>query len=266
MDESLIQTDFVALDKREPVRRVQGWLQGETTRRPLVLDNKKPFAIVSSRAFLNRKAQENTRLDKILTPVPVVNAHDEPSQAMARMAAAGVSYLPVANEHGHCVGYIDALTLLRELPPPSPEPTAADLMGEAPPLFEDGRAEDAIQLFSRQQADILRVIDARSQTIGTVERASINRIVQESDTRMGRKDFAGNSTPLRRQELRGLINNSLIEVPDTASYDEVIAILERDGSVFVRQGKRIVGLVTPLTALRAVHEAFASARTATIAR
>ncbi len=254
MDESLIQTDYVALDKREPVRRVRGWLQGETSRRPLVLDGKRPFAIVSPRAFLTRGAQENTRLDKILTPVPVARPQDDAAQTLAKMAKAGVTYLPVANEHGHCVGYVDALTLLRELGPAPPAPTAADLMGEAPPLFEDGHAEDAIQLFARQHADVLRVIDGRSQTVGTIDRATINRIVQESDTRMGRRDFAGNSSPLRRQALRSMVQNGLIEVPDNAPYDDVLDILERDGSVFVRRGNGIAGIVTPLSAIRTLHE------------
>ncbi len=250
MDASWISTDFMALDKRDPVRRVQGWLQGETSRRPIIVDQGKPFAIVSSRAFVTHRFPENTRLDKVATPVPVVRANEDPLEVMNKMARAGVSYLPVLASNGKCQGFIDALTLLQRAAPPAPAPNAAQLMGEAPPLFSDGTIEDAIQLFAKQMPDVLRVIDARSRTIGVVQRPSVIRILQETDSGMGRKDFAGDSRPLRRQELAGIMTPGIIELDAQASYDDVLHALDRNGHAFVQQGGAIAGIVTPLNALR----------------
>jgi len=107
--------DVNAVDKREPLSKVLGWMRGETDRRPVIMDGRSPYAIVNARLLMGRGIHDRTGLHKVAQPVPVLNEDDDLYLATEAFADSLVPYLPIADGRGRLAGCLPAETCLADL-------------------------------------------------------------------------------------------------------------------------------------------------------
>lgn len=242
--DDLIRTDYKAVDKRDTLSSVLGWMRGDTDKVPIVTDAGYPFGLVNERAFMQRGINHSAKLDTgyVLT-TRALPPTASPAEAMARMAEFKAAHLPVEKD-GKLAGFVSAIDLARQA---DWEASAHTLSVPVRALRATDTIGDAIHLFHQEYVDHLPVLDKDGRLAGVLKRQDVVELeLNQADTK-GRKDAGGEKITPLRDPVDGYLDQ-VIRISADATKDEVLDKLEAFGYALVeaRDG-RVVGIVTPRT-------------------
>lgn len=120
-ERNLVQPDFITVSTDTPVGRARELMIGASLTHCLVLEGCAVYGVVSARDLLRARSPE-TPVAEVAREVKVPLRADHPVQlAIACMAAAGLTLLPVV-ESGVVLGLVALSDCMRALAPPALEP------------------------------------------------------------------------------------------------------------------------------------------------
>lgn len=242
----LVRTDYKAVDKRDGLHSVMGWIKGDTDKVPIITDGGRPFGIVNDRALMGRKLHHNAHVEHFTLTTRALPHNATLDDAMARMAEFRAAHLPV-EEKGKLLGYVSAVDLVRES---GVECTANDLCVPVTTLREDQTLGEALHVFSQEYVDHLPVLDAQGRPRGILARRRILQLEADYADGHGRKDAGGNPVTFLDNPVQGFTDNA-VTLPPTAASEDVLDTLESWGYALVEdKGGQFVGIVTPETLAR----------------
>lgn len=258
---SHVRTDFKAVDKREPLSAVMGWLTGDSGKRPVVVDDDRPFGIVNERALMGRSLDSNARVHQFTLSTRPLPEMATAAEARARMAEHRASYLPIEDERHRAAGYVRAIDLARASlngeardPGGSARPersvfsaaTAADLAVPVTKLKESQTLGEALNVFHKEYVDYLPVLRADGRVTGVLPRASLLRMAFNAGDK-GRKDAGGEKFTLLHDPISGFMDDTPRVIAPTAGPTAVLDTLDEAGYALVGSLERSQGIVTPET-------------------
>jgi CBS domain-containing protein len=244
--ESIIRTDFKAVDKRDELHSVLGWLTGDSTRVPIVMDGEKPFGIVNERAMMSRKLEHKSKIETYTLVTRSVPRSVDSTEAAARLAEFRAAYLPVEDARGKCAGYVTALDLARLNEMAS---LARDLCLPVKSLTEKQSLGEALHLFSQEYVGILPVMND-GKLVGVLPRREVVRMELQGNDK-GRKDAHGEHIHPLKDPVGGFMDSTAITLRPGASFAEVADQLDEHGYAIVQEnGGPVLGMITPETLMR----------------
>lgn len=243
----LLRHDFKAVDKRDEVHSVMGWLRGDTEKVPLVVDDGRPFGIVNDRAMMGRRLDHKAKVEGYTLPTRALPVTAPLGEAMERMREFRAAFLPVEDERGHLAGYVSSLDVARGA---GLDARASELALPISTLRDDQTVGDALSLLMREYIDVLPVLDAQGQPRGVLHRRAVLHLAAEASDK-GRKDAVGNKLRSLDIPVSGIMEETAIFIDGGAPFHEVVAKLEKFGYALVRENGKLVGIVTPETLFRA---------------
>ncbi|HET6405125.1 MAG TPA: CBS domain-containing protein [Candidatus Thermoplasmatota archaeon] len=240
-----VRTNYKAVDKRDALHSVKGWLTGDTKKVPIIVDDGKPFGIVNERALMGRSLDLNAHLHQFTLSTRALKPTSTLEEAMAKMAEFRAAYLPVEDDQGKLIGYVSALDLARE----SLGGAARDLAVPVTELREEQTIGDALHAFQKEYVEYLPVL-SNGRLTGVLRRADVLNVEFNSGDK-GRKDAGGEKFSLLQGPVAGYMDNTPAVVPPDLPADALLETLEDSGYAFVgsRDG-RFLGVVTPETLFR----------------
>ena len=245
--ESFLRTDYKAVDKREELHAVMGWLQGDAKKVPIVVDDGKPFGILNDRALISRKLEKNAHVHNFTLATRALPLNATLEEAAARLAEFRAPYLPVEDARGKLVGYVSALDVARATVNGR---RPSDMAVPVTMLKESNTLGDAVHLFSKEYVPVLPVTDGNGRVRGVLPRRTMLRIESEVGNR-GRKDAGGEKFHILNDPVGGFMDESPVVLPAAASFDEVMDKLESDGyAILQERNGAFLGMVTPETLMR----------------
>jgi CBS domain-containing protein len=244
----LVRTDFKAVDKRDALHAVKGWLTGDTTKVPIVLDGERPFGIVNERALMGRHMDLNAHVHQFALATRAITPETSLDDARRRMAEHRAAYLPVEDKRGKLLGYVTAVDVFRAEMNGS---KAMDLAVPVTMLREDQTMGDALNAFAKEYVEFLPVIDNAGRVGGVLSRSEVLKMEFNNGDK-GRKDAGGEKFTMLNDPIRGFMDLAPNFVPPATPADALLDTLEEEGYAIVgADGGKPVGLVTPETLFRA---------------
>ena len=242
-----VRTDFKAVDKREALHAVKGWLTGDSSKVPIVVDDGRPFGIVNERAIMGRNLDLNAHVHQFALATRAVKPGTTIEEARARMAEFRAAYLPVEDAKGRLVGYVSAIDLARES---LDGERAQDLAIPVTQLRENDTLGDALHAFQKEYVEFLPVLRNDGRVSGVLRRADVLRMEFNAGDK-GRKDAGGEKFSMLNDPLKGFMDETPAFVPPETPGADLLETLEDSGYAFVgsREG-RLMGVVTPETLFR----------------
>lgn len=241
---SRIQTDYKAVDKRDELRTVMGWLAGEASKVPIVTDCERPFGILNERALMARQLDERSKIARYTLATRALVPEDSIEEARARMMELRAAYLPVEDERQRPMGYVRAIDVARET---AGAARAAQVAVPVTTLREGATMGDAVNAFQKEYVDYLPVLGDNGHIAGVLPRRAVLRAELHTADR-GRKDAGGEKRNMIHDPLAPLLDPATSFLPARASLDEVLATLEDQGYALVSGNDGVVlGIVTPET-------------------
>lgn len=248
MDADWIDRDVKPVQKKDHVGKVYGWVRDETGTRPVVLDQKRPYAIVDPDRFMGRHVHHATKVDQVAWPVPVQGDDADTQKVVDAIANTLAPFLPVQDENGRLVGAVDAVTLLRGVPEGSPDVRACHEPLEA--LRPDQNLDEAMKAFQGTRAGHLPVADRRGRLQGVVAQSRLCFIQDQADHKVGRGDRVGRHVNLLEEPVEGQMEEAWNEVPLDGSWDDLLEAFEHHPYAIVTHRRKVRGVVTPAFAVR----------------
>lgn len=246
----LVRTDYKAVDKRDGLHSVMGWIKGDSDKVPIITDGGKPFGIVNDRALMGRKLNHNAHVEQFTLSTRALPHSATLDDAMARMAEFRAPHLPV-EEKGKLLGYVSAIDLVRES---GVECTARDVCVPVTNLRENQTLGEALHLFSQEYVDHLPVLDAQGRPRGILSRRRLLQLEADYADSRGRKDAGGNPVTFLDNPVQGFTDNAITLRPD-ADAEAVLEALESWGYALVEdKAGHLVGIVTPETLARTLPQ------------
>ncbi|HVM45141.1 MAG TPA: CBS domain-containing protein [Candidatus Thermoplasmatota archaeon] len=242
-----LRTDFKAVDKRDALHSVKGWLTGDTKKVPIIVDDGKPFGIVNERALMGRSLDLNAHLHQFTLATRALKPTSTIEEARAKMAEFRAAYLPVEDARGRLVGYVRAIDLARES---LDGEKARDLAVPVTQLREEQTIGDALHAFHKEYVEYLPVLRRDGRVTGVLRRSDVLNVEFNAGDK-GRKDAGGEKFSLLRDPITGFMDETpRFVTPDTPAA-ALLETLEDEGYAFVgsREG-RLEGVVTPETLFR----------------
>ncbi|HUR70024.1 MAG TPA: CBS domain-containing protein [Candidatus Thermoplasmatota archaeon] len=246
---SFLRTDFKAVDKRDPLHSVKGWLTGDASKVPIVVDDGRPFGILNERALMGRHLDLHAHVHQFALATRALTPDSTPEQARARMAELRAAYLPVEDKRGKLLGYVRAIDLARD-----------ELVGEraralAVPvtlLREDQTMGEALNAFAKEYVEFLPVVGRDGRIGGVLSRAKVLEMEFNNGDK-GRRDAGGEKFHMLDDPIAGFMDQAPSFVAPEADTKTLLDTLEDAGYAIVErdQGDPAVGLVTPETLFRA---------------
>lgn len=242
-----LRTDFKAVDKRDAVSSVTGWLTGQTNKVPIVVDHDKPYGIVNERALMARSLDMNAHLDQFTLNTRALPLDATAEEARARMAQHRAAFLPIADERGQLVGYVRAIDLARES---INGQIAKELAVQVTQLREDQTMGDALHAFSKEYVEFLPVLRRDGRVSGVLSRSDVLRLELEVGNK-GRLDAGGEKLRLFEDAVSGFMDEAPAVLPPDTDSATVLETLDDAGYAIVgpRDGTPF-GVVTAETLLR----------------
>lgn len=241
---TVLQTDYKAVDKRDELRTVMGWIAGQSTKVPIVTDGARPFGIINERALMSRQLDERAKIAPYTLATRALGSGDSIDEARARMTEFRAAYLPVEDERRSLQGYVRAIDVARET---SGAAQAAQVAVPTITLREGATMGDAVNAFQKEYVDFLPVLDTAGKVTGVLPRRAVLRMELHSANR-GRKDSGGEKVSLLRDPVDGVMDDAPAFLPARASLDEVLDTLEDSGYAIVSgTNGGVLGVVTPET-------------------
>lgn len=245
-----LRTDYKAVDKRDGVHSVMGWLRGDTDKLPIVVDDGKPFGLVNDRALTSRRLDDKTKLENYAVVTRALPETATLDQVAARMAELRAAFLPIEDKRGKLAGYVSALDVARERG--ANDRAARELAVPVAHLTKDSTLGDAVHLFAQEYVDHLPILDANGQLHGVVHRRDVLLMSADSGDK-GRMDAQGEKIHALRDRIDGFAEDAQGIVGPAERFDAVAECLESWGYAFVRNGDgRVQGIITPETLMRAL--------------
>jgi CBS domain-containing protein len=246
---SLLRTDYKAVDKRDEVRSVYGWLRGDSDKVPLVVDDGKPVGIVNERALMSRRLDSRAKLESYTLSTRALQWTATLEQAAERMREFRAAYLPVEDARGQLAGFVTAIDVAR----------AANLGGRASEmclpvqvLAEKHTLGEALHAFAQEYVDFLPVTDGAGKLRGVLPRRSVLEMELNIGDAKGRRDSGGERIHVLKDVVSGFMDEAPVTLPAAASFATLLDTLEESGYAFVSNGNGgLLGVVTPETLWRA---------------
>lgn len=248
MLDHLLRTDFKAVDKRDPVSALFGYLRGEVATVPIVLDGKRPYGVVNEKRIARAHLDPRQHIDRYVVGPGVVTPDASVEEALSLCAAEWVPHVPVWDGR-KLLGYVRAIDLLKETGSRLP---ASSLLVEAPPLRRDTSVGDALHTLCTCASHVLAVLDARGRIAGVVDRRTLLPLATDT-LRGGRKGAGGEVADPRASTVEGYVDGRFETVRPETSFADVCETLDGFGAAFVVAGERVRGVVTPESAAKAVQ-------------
>jgi CBS domain-containing protein len=245
---SFVRTDFKAVDKRDALHSVKGWLTGDTTKVPIVLDGERPFGIVNERALMGRHMDLNAHVHQFTLATRAVTPETSIEDARRKMAEHRAAYLPVEDKRGRLAGYIRATDIFR-----------ADMNGQlarnlAVPvtlLRDDQTMGDALNAFAKEYVEFLPVVGRDGRIDGVLSRSEVLKMEFNNGDK-GRKDAGGEKIRMLNDPIRGFMDVAPAFVPPETGPEALLDTLDDVGYAIVgSETGKPVGVVTPETLFRA---------------
>lgn len=243
-----VRTDFREVDKRDELRTVLGWIRGDTATVPVVMDDGKPFGIVSERAMLGRRIDPKAKVEGYALTTRAVTAETTLADAMARMAEFRAAFLPVENNRGKLTGYVSALDFVHEHLPR--ETRARDLAIRVTTLREDQTLSEAHHAFHQEYVDFLPVLGKDGRIAGVVPRKTLILMDARQSSDKGRKDAGGERVHPQHAELTHYLDSNAPVIDGNAPLPEVIKAVRDFGCVLVHNANgdgTVAGIITAET-------------------
>lgn len=249
MIDHLVRHDFKAVDKREEVGTLAGFLRGETDEVPIVCDRGRPYGVVNEKRLLRSRLNPHQHLDRFVVATPVLSPGAEVEEALAVVAETWVPHVPVG-EDGRLLGYVRATDLLREVAD-ARGLDAHRMMLETPFLAPGEPVGEVIHRFYNVASDVLPVVERSGRLVGVVARKDIAPLA--TDARPGgRKAAGGERESPRGAPIEGYVDDRFETVRPNARFDDVVEVLDDFGAAIVIGGDRVPrGVVTPESAAKA---------------
>lgn len=245
--ESILRTDFKAVDKRDDLHAVMGWLQGDAKKVPIVVDDGRPFGILNERALISRKLEKSAHVHNFALATRALTPQATLQEAAARMAEFRASYLPVEDAKGKLLGYVTALDVAREM---GTARRPADLAIPVASLKETNTLGDAVHLFAKEYVPVLPVMDGDGRVRGVLPRRTMFRVETEVGNK-GRKDAGGEKFHILNDPVGGFMDEAPAVLPAASTMEEVLDTVEQSGyAILQERNGAFLGLVTPETLMR----------------
>lgn len=240
---SLLQTDFKAVDKRDELRTVMGWVAGEASKVPIILDGKRPFGIVNERAMMSRSLDERAKVDRYTLPTRALALTDSLETAREMLAKFRAPHLPVEDERGQLAGYVCAIDVAREL---AAGREAREVAVPIATLSEESTMGEAVNAFQKEYVDFLPVTGGNGEVTGVLPRRAVLRMELHVGNK-GRKDAGGQKFSMIRDPVAGVMDDTPRVVAPGASLETVLDTLESSGYALVPGADGGLAIVTPET-------------------
>lgn len=244
---SILRTDFKAVDKRDEVHSVLGWLQGESSKAPIVVDDGKPFGILNERALISRKLETHAHVSNFTLATRALPLGATLEEAAKRLSEFRAAYLPVEDAKGKLVGYVTAIDVARATMAKS---RPHDLAVPVTALKEKDTIGDAVHIFAKEYVPVLPVMDGDGRVSGVLPRRTLYRVEKEVGNR-GRKDAGGEKFHFIHDPVSGFMDETPIVVPAATSFLALMDTVTEHGYAIVQERNgALLGLVTPETLMR----------------
>lgn len=241
-----------AVQKADPISKVMGWLRGETDAPPVIMDGKRPYALLNTRRLMARGIHDRTHLHKVAQPIRVLTEGEGTFRATEAFADSLAPYLPVVGAQGKLQGVLTAAEHAKHIPG---GPDAGDAASSKISLQEDDDVDAAMHAFAKCFDDHLPVLDAQGRISGVLERSAMIRLHDFQEQPRGRQDFGGDRIDLRENHVADWMEGGWEVLPASAPFEDVVAAVQASGSVFVADDAgRWVGTVTAPGLIRAAVE------------
>lgn len=247
-----LRTDFKAVDKRDGIHTVMGWIKGDSDKLPIVTDGGKPFGLVNDRAITNgRNLDDRAKLENyalITRALPETASIEEVAKRMAELRAA---FLPIEDKKGRLAGYVSAIDVARERG--ADGRTARDLCVPIPALRGEQTLGEALHAFSQEYVDHLPITDAQGRLQGVVHRRDV-LVLGANNADKGRMDAIGERHHPLKDPVSGFADEASGIVSPEARFSEVERALDAWGYALVSNGDaRVLGIITPETLMRSLQ-------------
>ncbi len=240
MDAQAINRRFKAVDNKEPLTHIAGWLRGESKQVPVIMHGKKPYAIVDSRRLGSRGIRAGTKTARAALPVPVIQEDASPEEVLKHFSETQAPYLPVVDAHHRLVGTVSAESALEWL---DEAPDAAHACEKVAALSPEDDIEAATQAFARTRADHLPVV-LNGRLVGELPRSAILRLQAITDQPDGLRDWGGESSDIRHQPIASHMNAAWSECKSRDPFDLTRDTVSLNGYAFVVKGGHVEGILT----------------------
>ena len=249
---SLLRTDFKAVDKRDEIHTVFGWLTGDAKTIPLIVDDGKPIGVLNERALMSRRLDEKAKISSYVLTTHALPLTASLEEASARLREFRAARLPVEDARGKLAGYVTATDIARAMNAERPG-RASDLCLPVQTLEEKQTLGDAVHAFSQEYVDYLPVTNGGGIVTGVLPRRAVLRMELDSSAGKGRKDAGGEKFHYLKDAVSGFMDDAPAVLPAAASFDALVRAIERSGYAIVQRenGSGMLGLATPETLLRA---------------
>lgn len=241
-----IRKDFKAVDKREALNSVMGWLTGDAKKCPVIVDGEKPFGVVNERALMGRSLDGNAHVAQFTLTTRALRPDTSVEEARARMSEYRVAYLPVEDERSRVIGYVTAIDLARDV---LNGERARDLAVPVTQLRESQTMGDAVNAFHKEYVDFLPVMGEDGRLTGVLPRSHVLRFEFNAGDK-GRKDAGGEKFTMLHEPVSGFMDEAPHVLPPTADRTTLLDTLEDVGYAIVGSPERAEGIVTPETLFR----------------
>lgn len=243
-----LRTDHKAVDKRDELRTVMGWIAGESRKVPIVMDGDRPVGILNERALMARHLDQKAHIEPYMLPTKALPLDTMLEKVRARMSEFRAAYLPVEDKRGRLAGYVAAIDVARES---LNGQRAMDLALPVTPMREEQTMGEAVNLFGKEYVDFLPVARADGRITGVLPRRTVMRLELESGDK-GRRDAHGEKIHPFKDRVDGFMEQRPTMVLPNAGGPELLDTLDETGYAIV-QGTdgRMLGMVTPETLFRA---------------
>lgn len=246
---SLLRTDYKAVDKREGVHSVMGWLRGDSDKLPILMDADKPFGLVNDRALTSRRLDANAKLEGYALVTRALPQTASLGEVAARMAELRAAFLPIEDRKGQLAGYVTALDVARNNG--ASQRRARELALPVGTLRSDQTLGDAVHAFGQEYVDHLPVVSSEGKLEGVVHRRDVLVMSADSGDK-GRMDARGERIHALRDLVGGFADGLDGVVRPDDSFERVAACLEAWGYALVVENNRLTGIVTPETLIRSL--------------
>jgi CBS domain-containing protein len=223
----ILRTNFRAVDKRDELHLVTGYLRGEVDRVPIVCDDGRPYGILNERSLLNQRFDARARIESHVLALPPAKPDDSGRAALAAMAAHRVSILPVGDgKKAH--GYVHAADLLQDA---RSDATAQSLLIPVPTLTLTSSVGEAVHRMHESGAPALPVADAEGKVAGLFRRREAFALIM--DNRPFGKENRREDPPPRVDAVGGILDGTAPTATLPTTFGAFLSALQNDDAVIV---------------------------------
>lgn len=249
--EPLLRTDFKAVDKRDEVHTVFGWLTGDAAKVPIIVDGDKPLGILNERALMSRRIDTHAKIEQFTLVTRALPLSAELGDTTDRMRELRASRLPVEDKRGKLAGYVTSIDVARASETITRR--ASDLCLPVRALEEKHTLGDALHAFTQEYVDFLPVTNGGGKVTGVLPRSTLLRMELDASAGKGRRDAGGEKFHYLNDAVGGFMDEAPVMLPAAASFDALLKTIEQSGYAIVQRenGGGVLGVVTPETLFRA---------------